>query len=297
MALRILIVCCLFSGLAASAQKADTLRLYYALNEKDSPRNYARIDSTLKAMHGIFVDLSIYGYADFLCGPKYNADLSKARAERVKDYFLEKGGHTINVAVCEGKGESCSVDNKSPVGEPSQRKVDVIIERAVIINVSDSKLKDPNAPDSAAAKQAEQKPKDEPKAEKKEITELSVGESVSVEGLNFEPGRHVLRKESMVPLKKLLVTMQQNPGLKIEIQGHVCCISTGETDGFDFDTHTGNLSETRARAVYFYLIQKGIKADRLRYKGFGGTQPKIFPEKNEEDQQSNRRVEIKVLEK
>jgi outer membrane protein OmpA-like peptidoglycan-associated protein len=277
------------------AQKADTLRLLYAINEKESSLNYKRIDSTLNALGGTFVDLSIYGYADFLCGPKYNADLSKARAERVKNYFVEKGKNTVNIVLCKGKGESCSVNNKSQYGEPSQRKVDVIIEKAVVINVSDTKLEEPKKEE----KKVEEKPKEEvkPKEPKKEITELSVGESASVEGLNFEPGRHVLRKESIDPLKKLLSTLQKHENLKIEIQGHVCCIGPGEEDGTDFDTHDNKLSENRAKAIYYYLIQKGIKADRLSYKGFGGSQPKIFPEKNFEDQQANRRVEIKIIEK
>lgn len=286
----LLIFSCLI--LPAAAQKADTLRLFYPINVKESAQNDARIDSTLTALKGNFVDLSIFGYADFLCGPKYNADLSKARAAHVKDRFLEKGGNTVNIVICEGKGESCSIDNKSREGEPTQRKVEVIIEKAVVINVNDSKLQDPKKEEKTEEKKEE--PKKEPK---KEITELSVGESVSIEGLNFEPGRHVLRKESVVPLKKLLTTLQENPNLKVEIQGHVCCIGPGETDGVDFDTHEERLSENRAKAIYYYLIQKGISKDRLRYKGFGGTQPKIYPEKSFEDQQANRRVEIKVLEK
>jgi len=33
----------------------------------------------------------------------------------------------------------------------------------------------------------------------------------------------------------------------------------------------------------------------MTYVGLGSTQPKVFPEKTEEDQQANRRVEIKIL--
>jgi outer membrane protein OmpA-like peptidoglycan-associated protein len=51
----------------------------------------------------------------------------------------------------------------------------------------------------------------------------------------------------------------------------------------------------RAKAVYDFLVSKGIAAERLSYKGFGFTRPKIFPEETEADRVQNRRVEIRVV--
>ena len=281
---------CLLSAAGFSQKKTDTLHLYYAINESESPNNFSRIDSTLKALNGKLIDVGIYGYADFLNTDEYNITLSAKRAEAVKNYLLQKAPPSqMNIYACEGKGEKFSKDNADKDGEPRQRRVDIYFEPVVIINVSEARLQDPPPP-------VEEKPKEKPKeaTNKKKVEDLDVGESISLEGLNFEPGRHILRKESIEPLKKLLSTLQENKSLKIEVQGHVCCIGTDE-DGNDFDTHENKLSENRARAIYSYLLNKGIDSVRVTYKGFGGSHPKVWPEKNADDQQINRRVEIKVL--
>jgi flagellar motor protein MotB len=100
----------------------------------------------------------------------------------------------------------------------------------------------------------------------------------------------------MPVLEKLLSTMQANPNLKVEIQGHVCCMD-GEDDGFDYDSNDQHLSVNRARAVYDYLVEHGIEKKRLSYKGFGHSRPKIKVENTPEEEQVNRRVEIFVIEK
>ncbi len=55
------------------------------------------------------------------------------------------------------------------------------------------------------------------------------------------------------------------------------------------------LSEKRALAVYQYLVQNGIAAWRMSWKGFGFDHPKVFPEKTAEDAVKNRRVEVRIL--
>ena len=54
------------------------------------------------------------------------------------------------------------------------------------------------------------------------------------------------------------------------------------------------LSQNQANAVTNYCISKGIKADRLKVKGYGQTQPIAFNE-DEEGREMNRRIEFKVL--
>ena len=63
----------------------------------------------------------------------------------------------------------------------------------------------------------------------------------------------------------------------------------------DNDTQTMNLSENRAKLIYDFLVREGIDGNRLQYKGYGSSRPKIYPETTDEDKQANRRVEIKVL--
>ena len=95
-------------------------------------------------------------------------------------------------------------------------------------------------------------------------------------------------------LKKLLKILKETPSIEIEIQGHVCC-TVKEPDGFDFDTGIENLSEARAETIKEYLVQNGIKAERLTTIGFGGTKKRFPEEKNIDEQNKNKRVEIKIL--
>jgi outer membrane protein OmpA-like peptidoglycan-associated protein len=64
------------------------------------------------------------------------------------------------------------------------------------------------------------------------------------------------------------------------------------------------LSTERAKAVYDYLINKGIAADRLSFKGHGESKPKITDAEisklateteREAAHQSNRRTEYRVI--
>jgi len=99
---------------------------------------------------------------------------------------------------------------------------------------------------------------------------------------------------SFPALHDLLMVMRKRPGLKIEIQGYVCCIDEGR-DGFDIETRADDLSLQRAKSVYTYLANFGVDPGRISYKGFGGSR-KIYPnEASDWEKLRNRRVEIKIL--
>ncbi len=281
--LRLVFICVFLCSLCSFSQKkTDTLRLYYAINEVESQANFLRVDSAIKALTKN-VDVAVFGFADFLSNEEYNLSLSQKRADAIKARLLSKKSSYINMYACEGKGEKLSKKNSSPEGEPKQRRVDIYFESVVTLNVAESFLETPKE---------ELKPK---LTDKKNIEELEKGESMAVEGLSFVPGRHLILKSAIPVIQKLLKTLNDNPNIKIEIQGHVCC--TSDTDGLDYDTHQKNLSEARAKAIYEYLITKGISTDRLSYKGFGHTRPKELIEDSPEKEQANRRVEIMILEK
>ncbi len=121
-----------------------------------------------------------------------------------------------------------------------------------------------------------------------------IGKTYVLRNLNFVSGRHVLMPYSDTILKELLRIMLDSPDLKIEIRGHVCCIAEW-LDGLDMDTNTNDLSVRRAGFVYTYLRQRGVKASRMSYRGYGASM-KLYPEeRNEQEQEWNRRVEIKVI--
>lgn len=280
----VFILLCIVSLGSFSQKKADTLRLYFAINETESHANFLRLDSAVKKLTKN-VDVGVFGFADFLSNDDYNLALSQKRADMVKQYLLSKKSSYINVYACEGKGEKLSKDNSSPEGEPKLRRVDIYFEPVVTLSVAEKFLETPKE---------ELKP--EPKStNKKNIEELDKGESMAVEGLSFVPGRHLILKSAVPVVQKLLKTLTDNPTIKIEIQGHVCC--TAGEDGLDYDTKKMNLSEARAKAIYDYLVAKGISSDRLSYKGFGHSRPKEIIEDTPEKEQANRRVEIMIVEK
>ena len=102
----------------------------------------------------------------------------------------------------------------------------------------------------------------------------------------FDSGKWELREKSKAELKELIRFMQENPEVRGEISGH--------TDNVGDKKANQELSLKRAKSVYDYLLQGGLDAKRLTYKGYGETQP-TAPNDTEENRQLNRRIEFKVL--
>jgi len=83
----------------------------------------------------------------------------------------------------------------------------------------------------------------------------------------FDLAKATLRPESRVELLNLAAYLKANPTLKIEVQGH--------TDSQGDAQKNLILSEHRAMAVYQFLLEEGIAANRISYKGFGSKQPVV----------------------
>ena len=121
----------------------------------------------------------------------------------------------------------------------------------------------------------------------KKVGHAKTGEKLKIDNLNFIINTFAVVPESRGKLFELLLVLQSNPTLKIEIQGHLCCMPVDRVD----------LSTQRAKAVYQFLIAHDIYRGRLSYKGFGSTDPIYpLPEKDEKERAANRRVEILIVE-
>ncbi|WP_293891037.1 OmpA family protein [Flavobacterium sp.] len=121
----------------------------------------------------------------------------------------------------------------------------------------------------------------------KKVGEAKTGEKLQIQNLNFIINTFAVVNESRGKLYELLLVLEKNPSLKIEIQGHLCCMPVDRTD----------LSTQRAKAIFNFLVKHDILKDRLSYKGFGSTQPIYpLPEKDEQERAANRRVEILIVE-
>ena len=117
------------------------------------------------------------------------------------------------------------------------------------------------------------------------MSEASLGQKLKLENLNFQINTFIVVPNSKGKMYELLVVMQNNPNLKIEIQGHLCCMPIDRLD----------LSTQRAKAINNFLVANGINEKRLTFKGFGSSHPiYALPEKDETQRAANRRVEIMI---
>lgn len=121
------------------------------------------------------------------------------------------------------------------------------------------------------------------------IAKAKVGETVKLPNIYFFNNSARILPKSEASLLELLCVMEENPTLKIEIQGHICCQTV-------FDVNDVSLS--RARAIYLYLIRNKIDRKRMTFKGYGSSKPiHPIPEKSAQEEEENRRVEVLILAK
>ena len=126
---------------------------------------------------------------------------------------------------------------------------------------------------------------------KKNIPELTAGrirngQAIRVEQLQFDIDS-INIKASFIPiLDEVFEFLTDNPGITVEVGGH--------TNGLCQDEFCIRLSTARAKSVAEYLINKGIDAKRVLFKGYGRTIP-IATNSTPEGRQKNQRVEIKIV--
>jgi len=84
-------------------------------------------------------------------------------------------------------------------------------------------------------------------------------------------------------LDEVAAVFEQNPGLRVRIEGH--------TDSIGTAAYNLKLSLRRANSVMEYLVKKGIAKERLHAEGFGFTRP-VATNKTKEGRALNRRVQL-----
>jgi OOP family OmpA-OmpF porin len=118
------------------------------------------------------------------------------------------------------------------------------------------------------------------------LTPIQAGSHVTLNNIFFETNSYKLEDKSLVELNKLITFINLNPRQRIELSGY--------TDNVGSTEANMKLSTMRAKAVYDYLISKGIKSTLISYKGYGASNP-VADNTTEEGRQKNRRLEIKIL--
>ncbi len=113
----------------------------------------------------------------------------------------------------------------------------------------------------------------------KEIEHKKVFFDFKTTGISLDAGK---------TLGEIAKLMDENPQVKIEI--------IGNTESQEqANTQLANLSEDRAKSVFFYLNGKGVPEARMTYKGIGNSSP-MSKDQSQVGRAQNRRVEFKITE-
>ncbi|MCB0803491.1 MAG: OmpA family protein [Bacteroidetes bacterium] len=117
---------------------------------------------------------------------------------------------------------------------------------------------------------------------------IEEGETYEINNINFETDSYELNEQVINILSEFIVFLQENPSIKIAINGH--------TDNVGDPKSNLDLSTNRANAVKNFLILEGISPARLSAKGYGESSP-ISSNSTAEGRAKNRRTEFVILSK
>jgi outer membrane protein OmpA-like peptidoglycan-associated protein len=147
---------------------------------------------------------------------------------------------------------------------------------------------DDKCPDTAGVKQ-----KDGCPFERVRVTMKKINIS---EKIFFDYNKATIKEKSYQLLNEVATVIKEYDRIKkIEVQGH--------TDHAGSDEYNQELSQKRAKSVHEYLVDQGVSADRLSFKGYGESKPLVPLEEGQDDDDEseeaaakNRRVEFVILE-
>ncbi len=108
----------------------------------------------------------------------------------------------------------------------------------------------------------------------------------SIQGIVFKSGSARILRKSKSTLIEAYEVLADNPSVRIEISGH--------TDNKGKAENNRTLSRKRADYVKWFLVDRGIAADRIETVGHGPDKP-LGDNNTNEGRQTNRRIEFRLL--
>ena len=114
-------------------------------------------------------------------------------------------------------------------------------------------------------------------------------DAIVIENIFFDFNKASITAESQLSLNKIVNVLNEFSEMKLAIGAH--------TDNKGSDKYNQALSQKRAQSTVEYLTSKGIKKERLTFKGYGESQPLFDCGGNctSDEDQKNRRVEFKII--
>lgn len=257
----------------AQAQSDNTHVVYFETGQYNVPEiETNRLILFVQSLKDIEIErISIYGFCDDRGTDSYNLALSQNRANAIKKIFSNFGVDDNLISNVDGKGEILlrliSSDNLNII-RGLNRKVEINVKYIATTPV----LKEVN---------------ENSKKQGFLNNKLEVGDKITLDNILFKTGYSYLENESVPVLEKIAEDLRERDDIYFTIQGHVCCTKNAR-DAVDRKTGKRNLSLARAKYIYDYLVQQGIKRTRMRYVGLKNKQPLGKAKKYD------KRVEIKI---
>lgn len=262
MKMKCFIVVFLFNVITISAQKRIEIFFDFDKHEINTTA-MQKLTDWMEYSQNIEVQ-KIYGFCDWKGTNPYNDTLSVKRVQAVYRFLKARNIKIKDDYEIKGFGEDFT---QSKV-QSENRKVSIVFE-----NIKES---EPKTPEAIQLEELSKK-----------IKTAKSGDFIRLKNIYFYNFSAKLVPKSKPILYELLCTMEENPKLKIEIQGHICCQTIAGLH---------DVSSARAKTIYNFLIINKIDRKRLSFKGFGVTKPiHPIPEKSEQEEDENRRVEILIL--
>jgi K(+)-stimulated pyrophosphate-energized sodium pump len=115
---------------------------------------------------------------------------------------------------------------------------------------------------------------------------LDKGTWFTLEGVNFESGKDVMKPGSEKTLNNLYEMLNCYNTLNVKMGGY--------TDNTGDAAKNVNLSLLRAKAAMGYLVKKGIPANRIEVEGYGPQHPLCASNIDDACKAKNRRIDIRV---
>jgi outer membrane protein OmpA-like peptidoglycan-associated protein len=258
------------------------LEIYFNFGKSElTNKSKTTLDSLLSIRKNIEIR-KIYGFADAVDTDKYNDSLSLKRAKTIANYFSSQNLKLNKTIEIKGFGEKQSTKN-------------LHLNRKVIIyfNTIESPKVNPNNSENSRFNSAENREQikkflESEKSISEKFRKAKKEDIIIINNIQFELNSEKLALGSEEIVIELFEYLKNNPKLKIEILGHICC---------NRNTNDVKLSYRRAKFIFDYLIKNGIATGRLGYRGFGSVRPIYkIPEKTFLEEFENRRVEILVIE-
>lgn len=117
------------------------------------------------------------------------------------------------------------------------------------------------------------------------ISREARGTIVSLSDILFDFDKAVLRRQVEFSLVRVATILNQYPEMKILVEGH--------TDNIGRAEYNLDLSRRRAKAVFDFLAEQGVDAQRMTVEGYGMTRP-VADNDTAEGRQRNRRVDLVI---